>query len=219
MRKIDMQTWPRRAHFELFRHFDHPHFSLCANVDIGATYAAVKERGFSISTAIIYLIARVANEIPEFRYRMRGDQVVEHAIVDPSPTILTPGDLFSFCTIRYTEDFAEFAARAAERMAAVRQQIVLSDEPGRDDLLFMTVLPWVSFTSFTHPTHLNPSDTVPRFAWGKFFEDGAALKLPLAVQVHHALMDGVHAGRFYALIQEYLSEPVFLLDQTSNHEK
>ncbi len=164
MRKIDMQTWPRRPHFDLYRRFDHPHFSLCANVDIGATYAAVKERGTSISVAIIYLIARLANEIPEFRYRMRGEEVVEHAVVDPSPTILTPGDLFSFCTIPYSQDFAEFAARAAVRMAAVRQQIVLSDEPGRDDLLFMTAIPWVSFTSFTHPTHLNPSDTVPRFA-------------------------------------------------------
>ena len=84
MRKIDMQTWPRRPHFDLYRRFDHPHFSLCANVDIGATYAAVKERGISISVAIIYLIARLANEIPEFRYRMRGEEVVEHAVVDPS---------------------------------------------------------------------------------------------------------------------------------------
>ena len=32
-------------------------------------------------------------------------------------------------------------------MAAVRQQVVLSDEPGRDDLLFMTAIPWVSFAS------------------------------------------------------------------------
>ncbi len=36
--------------------------------------------------------------------------------------------------------------------------------------------------------------------------------MPLAVQVHHALMDGVHVGKFYARIQEYLSEPGFLLD-------
>ncbi len=167
MRKIDMQTWPRRPHFELYRHFDHPLFSLCANVELGATFAAVKERGFSISTAIIYLIARVANEIPEFRYRMRGDEVVEHTVVDPSPTVMTPGDLFSFCTIQYSQDFAEFAARAAERMAAVRQQIVLADEPGRDDLLFMTAIPWVSFTSFTHPTHLNPADSVPALRLGQ----------------------------------------------------
>ena len=105
MRKIDMQTWPRRPHFDLYRRFDHPHFSLCANVDIGATYAAVKERGTWISVAIIYLIARLANEIPEFRYRIRGEEVVEHAVVDPSLTILTPGDLFSFCTIPYSPGF------------------------------------------------------------------------------------------------------------------
>ena len=60
---------------------------------------------------------------------------------------------------------------------------------------------------------------MPRFAWGKFFEEGGSLKMPLAVQVHHALMDGVHVGKFYARMQEYLSEPSFILDQTSNHDK
>jgi chloramphenicol O-acetyltransferase type A len=212
MRKIDLHTWPRREQFELFRRFDHPHFSLCAPVDVSATYTAVKAGGYSITAAIVYLIARVANEIPEFRYRMRGDGVVEHAVVDPSPTILTPGDLFSFCTIAYTPDFPEFATRAAERIRYVQDHLTLSDEPGRDDLLFMTALPWVSFTSFTHPTHLSPSDSVPRFAWGKFYREGESLKMPLAVQVHHALMDGVHTGRFYARIQEYLSEPGLFWD-------
>jgi len=83
----------------------------------------------------------------------------------------------------------------------------LIDEPGRDDLLFMTVLPWVSFTSFMHPMHLHPADSVPRFAWGKFFKENKRLKMPLGVQGHHALMDGLHMGRFYAEVQEYLDHP------------
>jgi len=213
MKTIDIQAWPRRQHFELYRRFDHPHFSLSANVDIGAFYPRVKQGSYSVSAAIIYLISRAANQIPEFRYRMRGEQVVEHAVVHPSTTVLTSDDLFSFCMIRYTEDFFEFAARAAEQMAAARQQVVLSDEPGYDDLLFMTAIPWVSFTSFTHPTHLDPGDSVPRFAWGKFFEESGSLKMPLAVQVHHALMDGVHVGRFYAEIQDYLYHPEVVLGE------
>jgi chloramphenicol O-acetyltransferase type A len=68
----------------------------------------------------------------------------------------------------------------------------------------MTAIPWVSFTSFMQPMHLQPADSVPRFAWGKFFKDGAFLKLPLSVQGHHALMDGVHVGKFYAKVQDYL---------------
>ena len=38
MRSIDMQTWPRRHHFALFSAFDHPHFSMCVNVDTTAFY-------------------------------------------------------------------------------------------------------------------------------------------------------------------------------------
>ena len=210
MRTIDLQTWPRRQHYEIYRRFDHPHFSLCANVDLGAFYTRVKVGGFSVSAAIVYLISRAANEIPEFRYRMRGEQVVEHAVVHPSTTVLTSDDLFSFCTIPYSEDFSEFVVRAAQQMAYVREHPTLSDEPGRDDMLFMTAIPWVTFTSFTHPTHLEAGDSVPRFAWGKFFEEGGALKMPLAVQVHHALMDGVHVGRFYTIVQEYLNEPAII---------
>jgi len=65
----------------------------------------------------------------------------------------------------------------------------------------------VSFTSFAHPTHLHPVDSVPRLAWGKRFEEGGRLKMPLSVQGHHALMDGLHMGQYYERVQEYLAEP------------
>jgi chloramphenicol O-acetyltransferase type A len=173
-------------------------------------YPAVKQRGISLNVAVIYVLARAANEIVEFRYRIRGDEVVEHEVVHPSTTILTEDELFSFCTIDYTEDFAVFAARAAERIACVKEDPTLEDEPGQDDLLYMTAIPWVSFTSFLHPIDLYPADSVPRLAWGKFLEDGETLQLPVSVQVHHALMDGLHVGRFYEKVQGYLSQPGFL---------
>jgi chloramphenicol O-acetyltransferase type A len=199
MRTIDMQTWPRREHFKVFGAFDHPHFSMCANVDLTAFYPVIKQRGISFNVATVYVLARAANAIPEFRYRIRSGEVDE--------------DLFTFCTFYYTEDFSLFAARAAEQIAYVKEHLTLEDEPGRDDLLFMTAIPWVSFTSFMHPMHLQPADSVPRFAWGKFFEDGEFLKMPLDVQAHHALMDGIHMGRFYAKVQDYLHHPGFVLGE------
>ena len=186
MRQIDIQTWPRREHFKVFNTFDYPHFSLCANVDLTAFYPYVKQRGISFTVAVVYVLARAANAIPEFRYRIRSGKVVEHEIVHPSGTILTDDDLFSFCTFDYIENFSEFAANAAERIAHVKENLTLEDGPGQDDLLFMSAIPWVSFTSFMHPLHLHPVDSVPRFAWGKFFEEGDSLKMPLSVQGHHA---------------------------------
>ena len=77
----------------------------------------------------------------------------------------------------------------------------------------MTAIPWVSFTSFMHPIDLDPVDSVPRFAWGKFFQDGALVKMPLSVQAHHALMDGVHLGRYYEKLQFYLDHPEVVLGE------
>jgi chloramphenicol O-acetyltransferase type A len=34
--------------------------------------------------------------------------------------------------------------------------------------------------------------------------------MPLAVQAHHALMDGLHVGRYYTVVQELLDRPEFL---------
>jgi len=54
---------------------------------------------------------------------------------------------------------------------------------------------------------LHPADSIPRFAWGKFFPEGQALKIPLSVQGHHALMDGIHMAKFYEKVEGYLADP------------
>ena len=158
MRTIDIETWPRRRHFELFSTWAHPHFNMSAHVDVAPLHAAAKRRGVSFTVAVVYAITRAANDIPEFRYRIRGAEVVEHDTVHPSITVM-----------------------------------------GEDDL-------------FMHPLGTHPPDSVPRFAWGRFYEQDAALKMPLSVQGHHALMDGVHVGAYYELVQRYLAEPESYMD-------
>jgi chloramphenicol O-acetyltransferase type A len=211
MRKIDQQNWARKEHFSFFSSFNHPHFNMCANVDLSRFYPYLKQQKISFTLALVYLISRAANAIPAFRYRIRGEQVIEHETVSPSITVLIENDLFTFCTIDYTPDFAQFAQGAVRLIAAEKNKISLHDPPGRDDLLFMTAIPWVSFTSFTHPMQLHPADSIPRFAWGKFFEENDHLKMPLSVQGHHALMDGIHLGIYYGLIQDYLDRAEELL--------
>ena len=207
MRVIDMQTWPRREHFKAFNANPQPHFSMTANLEVTDFYRAVKFSGASYTVAMMYAIARAANAIPEMRCRIRGESVVEHEVVHPSATILAEDELFRFCNVEYTEDFQEFAQRVVQVIAYVRGHPGLVDDHGRDDYLFMTAIPWVSFTSFSHPGHLHPANSIPQFAWGKRFDEGALLKMPLTVMVHHAVVDGLHVGRFYEKIQEIFHQP------------
>ncbi len=207
MRYLDLESWPRRETFELYRRFDYPHFQLTAAVDITAAYAARQEQGFSLNLCVVYLLARTANETQSFRLRMRGDQVVEHDTVHPSFTVLLEDERLSFCTVPYQENFMRFHEAAQARTQHVRENPVLQDQPGQDDLLFMTSIPWVSFTGVIHPVHMHPADSVPRLAWGRMYEEHGRMRLPLSVQVNHALMDGLHVGRYFERVQRLADEP------------
>jgi chloramphenicol O-acetyltransferase type A len=160
----------------------------------------------------VYLIARASNAIPEFRHRIRDGQLIQHEVVHPGFTFLTEEDLFSFCFVDYVEDFSAFAADAAEQIAFVKEHPWVHKVP-QDDVLYNTAILWVSFTSFLHPVQLQRADSIPRFAWGKFFQEGERLKMPLDVQGHHVLIDGVHVGKFYAHAQDDLDQPEVVLGQ------
>jgi chloramphenicol O-acetyltransferase type A len=213
MRKIDLETWSRRDHYLFFSTFEYPHFSLCAEMDITAFLPFVKGRKISFTAAVMYLVARTANAIPEFRQRVREGDPIEHDVVHPSATILTKDDLFSFCTVLYTPDFIKFVKEAEEEITRVKTEPYIEEKIKDDSGLYMSSIPWVAFTNFMHPLKLNPADSVPRFAWGKYKQVGEKTIMPLSVQAHHALVDGLHAGRFYDQFQTLLDQPEALLDK------
>ena len=163
-KRIDIETWPRRESYELFRNFGFPYFSITANVDVTVLHTTAKEKVTSFTIGLVYVLSRAANAIPAFRQRMEGDSVVEYNVVHPSITILAKNNQFRFCSLRYTEEFAEFAASAKERIEQACKSDSMWPEPDRDDFLFMTSLPWIAFTAMVHPVPLDPPESVPRFA-------------------------------------------------------
>ena len=213
MKEIPLENWPRKDHYLFFREFEYPYFSLCANVDITNFLPLIKERNISFTAAIMYLVARVANGIPEFRQRIRDEGPIEHEVVHPSATILSKDDLFTFCTAIYQDNFLAFAAETQQEILRIKTEPSLEEKIKDDSMLFMTSIPWVSFTGFMHPVKLSPADSVPRFAWGKFREEGQKTVMPLSVQGHHALMDGLHAGLFYEEFQRLLDNPELLVGE------
>jgi chloramphenicol O-acetyltransferase type A len=204
-RIIDTSTWSRREAYELFRGFAFPYLSVTADVDVSKLRRAHRRRGFSFTVGLVHALATAANEIPAFRRRIRGDVVMEHLVVAPSITVLGEGDTFRFATLRYDPDLHRFAHDAQTRIDAAKRSPSLWSEPDRDDLLYMTTLPWVSFTAVVHPVPLNPPDSVPRIAWGRFREQGRRVLLPLNVQAHHALVDGIDVGRFFVRVGELVA--------------
>lgn len=213
MKWIDMLNWERKNHFRYFMGLDYPHSSICANLDITHFYQMIKRDQKPFFASFLYATSRAANEIIEFRYRIRNNAVVEHVRVSPSFTIMTSQEVFSFCTAVYEKEFKLFLDKTTHLIESAKLSVNLEDEPGRDDLLYITSIPWVSFTGITHPIHMHPVDSIPRISWGKYFDENGRLKIPLSVQVHHALVDGAHIGHYFEILQHMMDHPdAYFLD-------
>ena len=67
-------------------------------------------------------------------------------------------------------------------------------------------MPWVDFLTVTNEMNIDRDDSIPRVSWGRFVPEGDRLRLTVALQVNHRLIDGVHIGKFADLLQSRLDE-------------
>lgn len=47
MKKIDMENWSRKQHFDFFNNFDYPHFNITLDLNITKLYNYIKENEIS----------------------------------------------------------------------------------------------------------------------------------------------------------------------------
>ena len=206
---LDITNWTRREVFEFFRTFDKPYFNIGARLDVTNLLALRNEsQTFSPFLAYHYLALRMANEIEPFRYRLRGGKVLIHEVIHGVSTVLLPNESIALAYFDYDEDFGRFAQGASQAMATVRSGDG-TFRPKQDDdaVIHFTTLPWISFTSFSHARNWGREDSVPKIAFGKFAKENKRVLLPISVEVHHALMDGLHAGLFLSRLEEALLTP------------
>jgi chloramphenicol O-acetyltransferase type A len=206
MKPVDIENWNRKTIYKYFKDFQDPFFNLTANLDVTALYRFCKEKKLSLSLANLFYSLQTVNEIREFRIRLKNDELVEFETIHATMTIAQPDETFSFCYFEMKDDVFEFneAGRTAvEKYTALKTFEV---ERERVDLVYSSVIPWVSFTSFKHASRLNNKFTIPRLVWGKMFDDGGRKKLPHSVEVHHAIADGFHVGKYFVSLQEKIDQ-------------
>ena len=202
-RNIDLDTWARREHFRLFRDFEKPHFSVTATVDVSACYAATRdEGGSSFTLAVLFAAMQAANAVEAFRLRLRGNEVWRHDAIGIGCTVARPDRTFGFSYFAHEASFARFAAEGAIEMERARTSTTLADER-EDATLHATVLPWIRFTSFTNA--MRREDSVPKLTFGKRYAEGGSWLMPVCVEVHHALVDGIDVGEFFEHLQDRLA--------------
>jgi chloramphenicol O-acetyltransferase type A len=222
--RVDTSTWARREAFEFFRHFDKPYFNVCVKVDVAPLQAWLKAGApGGLTLALYHLTLRLAQAHRALRLRLDDGQVWCWPQVFASTTVLRADDSLAFAYLPYDADPRVFLRHAQAAIGQARQPASRFDPLARaggglpvptqagplDEraALHFTTLPWLHFSSFSHARNWGREDAIPKFAFGRVRADGAAAWLPMSVEVHHGLADGVHVGRFVQDFEAALQTP------------
>jgi len=197
MKEIDLTSWKRKTHFEFFRRSDLPFYNVNTNVDISGLKEFAKKNSLSLNSVLMFVTICALNAIENFRYRLHGESVVLHDTLHPSFAHIRDGDdLFSLITLDFVDDLPAFDKAVREAIANTTEYFNIEKLKTRDDFVFISSLPWFSFTGIDHTLSLKRDDGIPRISWGKLFESGGKRLLPFNIQVNHMFVDGIHVGRF-----------------------
>ena len=207
-RWLDMDNFPRRAHFEYFSGLAYPYVGTTANVDITDPLAKLKARKLPFFLTICYCAVRAANRVPAFRQRILDGGIIEFDRCVPSYTVALEDGAFCFCTLDRDLPYLpyrEYLSAGARAQEAAKAHPSIADSP--DETLskfFISSLPWVGYTALVQPVPM-PADSNPRISWGKYFSQEGRTLLPVSVLCHHALVDGIHIAAFYRALDEELA--------------
>lgn len=202
MKYIDVSTWKRAMHCEVFRNSVQPQYCVTFNVDITNFLSQVKKRRFSFTFSFVYAVTKCANEIEEFRCRFVDGKPAIFETINTSFTYLNETtELFKVVNVPMQETIEDYVVLAKKTEENQTDYFVA---PMANDIYQFSPFPWVSYTHISHTESGKKDNAIPLFDWGKFYEKDGKIYLPFSVQVHHSFIDGIHIGKLAEKLQCYL---------------
>ncbi|MGD8428369.1 MAG: CatA-like O-acetyltransferase [Balneolaceae bacterium] len=208
MRYLDTENWHRKEQYYFFKDFDNPFFNVCTELELGPFIKHIDTFGYSFSMVLLFVSLKAANETEPLCYRLEDEKVTVYDRIDVGQTILNDDNSFSFCYFKYNPSFEAFYNHSQQVLQRHHQgRNGLDPRENQKNLVHCSTLPWFKFTSFSHARNYDTDDSIPKFVFGKYFNDASAIKIPFSIEVHHALMDGIHVAEYLERFQNLLLEP------------
>lgn len=210
---INIETWKRKNQYNFYKEYDNPYFNICTELDISACFDFTNQHSISFFIASLFASTKAVNLVEELKYRIRKEEVVLHEIVHAGSTIIKNDETFGFCYFNYLESYNQFNENAKKSLNDFKlKENNFDPQDNRDNLIHYSILPWISFSSISHARNWKTNNSVPIITMGKYTKKGGKLMMPVSIEVHHSLVDGLHVSKYFNHFQEILNNPKLYLN-------
>ena len=204
---LDIENWPRAAHFHFFRQFEEPFFGATVEIDCTKAYATAKSLNASFFTYYLHKTLVAVNNTESFRYRISEDKIYVCDQINASATIGREDGSFGFSLIEYNADFEIFSANTSTEIQRIQTTTGLFTRTFEDDnVIHFSAIPWLNFTSLSHARSYTFPDSCPKISFGKMMiAENGKRTMSMSIHVHHGLVDSLHMGQFVDYFQELMN--------------
>ena len=202
-KEVNPKETSRAQAFELWMKAPNPMVTFFKTIDVTRLVNVSKRKGLKFNMLLDYCIGRAAASIKEFYQLPVGEQLIQYGSIAVNTIVRNKMGEVSSCDILYLEDLDEFNRQYLKnttKVAETCQDLDLSDNC------------MVIGTSAIVNTEIDGAVGMysgifnnPFIIWGRYKKKWFRYYLPISFQFHHTQMDGAHAGRFLANLQEEIN--------------
>lgn len=205
---IDMDTWDRKDCFNHFFNNAKCTYSITVNIDITNLYNYIRMNKLRFYPTFTWVVSKAINNYQQFKMAFNKENNLGFFDeIGPSYSVLN--DKTKVMSDLYTSHnniFFNFYEDMVNSLGRYKKDTNFTTQ-FQNNFFIASCLPWFNYTSFNVNNEGSSPFLFPMVTWGKFFEEGNKILMPVTIQVHHAVADGYHCSLFFSDVKEISSNP------------
>lgn len=199
-KEINPQGTTRAAAYELWMKAPNPMVTFFKTVDVTNLVCIRRKKHLKFNMLLDYCIGKAAASIKEFYILPVGDKLIQYETLAVNTIVKNKTGEVSSCDILQTDDLTDFNREYLEYTRQVTENCIDRDL-SEDSMVIGTSA--IIDTEIDGAVGMNSGIfNNPFIIWGKYQKKLFRYYLPISFQFHHTQMDGAHAGRFLANLQD-----------------
>ena len=199
MREIKPEQTTRAKAYELWMKAPNPMVTFFKTLDVTPLVNKSKKSKLKFNMLLDYCIGKSASTIKEFYILPVGDKLIQYDTIAVNTIVKNKDGEVSSCDILYTYDLDKYNADYLKYTQQVAQ--TCNDRDLTDSMVIGTSA--IIDTELDGAVGMNSGIfNNPFILWGKYKKKFLKYYLTISFQYHHTQMDGAHAGKFLANLQE-----------------
>ena len=193
----------RAMAYELWMKAPNPMVTFFKTLDVTNLIRISKRNGMKFNMLLDYCIGKAAVGVKEFYILPVGEKLIQYDKIAVNTIVKNKDGEVSSCDILYVEDLEEYNKQYLKYTVQVAENCQDRDL-SNDSMVIGTSA--IIDTELDGAVGMNSGIfNNPFIIWGRYKKKWFRYYLTLSFQFHHTQMDGAHAGRFLANLQNEIS--------------